>query len=402
MNIIHKLEMRENTLQNVVYVYYPTEYEFGLDFDKIKTRIVGVAEKIREFAVDNISKFTNETVLLILNGVVVGTVMLTQLVTNTGTETINKTKVPSVLETKIQNVQTNPKDLKISNEKPTIKTDTVNSINTSNLIYNNSNTIIPLKLQNGNIIQIGINDYLIGVVASEMPIDFNIESLKSQAVVSRTYTLRKNSAGIVLEENSKIQKYMSEKELKEIWNDSFNNYYTKIKNAVFSTSNEVLMYNNKLASTPYFLVSNGKTEDSINVWGDSTPYLKSVDSKFDITSKDYSSQKVIPKQDFCKKLNIEESSLKNIEITAKTIGDRISKISINRQIFDGSQIQKLLDLNSADFTITLSDNNVIIDVRGNGHGVGMSKYGANMLANKGYNYKEILNYYYKGTNIEKI
>ena len=94
--------------------------------------------------------------------------------------------------------------------------------------------------------------------------------------------------------------------------------------------------------------------------------------------------------------------IKNIEITAKTIGDRISKISINRQIFDGSQIQKLLDLNSADFTITLSDNNVIIDVRGNGHGVGMSKYGANMLANKGYNYKEILNYYYKGTNIEKI
>lgn len=397
MNIIHKLEMRDNALQNVVYVYYPAEYEFGLDFDKIKTRIVGVAEKIREFAVDNISKFTNDTVLLILNGVVVGTVMLTQLVSNVGVETMNKNKVPNVLETKIQNSETNTEDLKISNE--TTKT---NFINTSNLVYNNSNSIIPLKLQNGDIIQIGINDYIIGVVASEMPANFNIEALKAQAVISRTYTLRKNSAGIVLEKDSTIQKYMNEKELKNIWNDSFNNYYTKIKNAVYATSNEVLMYDNTLAYTPCFIVSNGKTEDSINVWGDNIPYLKSVDSKFDITSKDYSSQKIVTKQDFCKKLNIEENSLKNIEIISKTVGNRIDKISIDGQIFDGSQIQKLLELNSTDFTITLNDDSVIIDVKGSGHGVGMSKYGANALANKGYSYKEILDYYYKGTNLEKI
>lgn len=397
MNIIHKLEMRDNALQNVVYVYYPAEYEFGLDFDKIKTRIVGVAEKIREFAVDNISKFTNDTVLLILNGVVVGTVMLTQLVSNVGVETINKNKVPNVLETKIQNSETNTEDLKISNE-----TTNTNFINTSNLVYNNSNSIIPLKLQNGDIIQIGLNDYIIGVVASEMPANFNIEALKAQAVVSRTYTLRKNSAGIVLEKDSTIQKYMNEKELKNIWNDSFNNYYTKIKNAVYATSNEVLMYDNTLAYTPCFIVSNGKTEDSINVWGDNVPYLKSVDSKFDITSKDYSSQKIVTKQDFCKKLNIEENSLKNIEIISKTVGNRIDKISIDGQIFDGSQIQKLLELNSTDFTITLNDDSVIIDVKGSGHGVGMSKYGANALANKGYSYKEILDYYYKGTNLEKI
>lgn len=397
MNIIHKLEMRDNALQNVVYVYYPAEYEFGLDFDKIKTRIVGVAEKIREFAVDNISKFTNDTVLLILNGVVVGTVMLTQLVSNVGVETINKNKVPNVLETKIQNSETNTEDLKISNE-----TTNTNFINTSNLVYNNSNSIIPLKLQNGDIIQIGLNDYIIGVVASEMPANFNIEALKAQAVISRTYTLRKNSAGIVLEKDSTIQKYMNEKELKNIWNDSFNNYYTKIKNAVYATSNEVLMYDNTLAYTPCFIVSNGKTEDSINVWGDNIPYLKSVDSKFDITSKDYSSQKIVTKQDFCKKLNIEENSLKNIEIISKTVGNRIDKISIDGQIFDGSQIQKLLELNSTDFTITLNDDSVIIDVKGSGHGVGMSKYGANALANKGYSYKEILDYYYKGTNLEKI
>lgn len=397
MNIIHKLEMRDNALQNVVYVYYPAEYEFGLDFDKIKTRIVGVAEKIREFAVDNISKFTNDTVLLILNGVVVGTVMLTQLVSNVGVETINKNKVPNVLETKIQNSETNTEDLKISNE-----TTNTNFINTSNLVYNNSSSIIPLKLQNGDIIQIGLNDYIIGVVASEMPANFNIEALKAQAVVSRTYTLRKISAGIVLEKDSTIQKYMNEKELKNIWNDSFNNYYTKIKNAVYATSNEVLMYDNTLAYTPCFIVSNGKTEDSINVWGDNVPYLKSVDSKFDITSKDYSSQKIVTKQDFCKKLNIEENSLKNIEIISKTVGNRIDKISIDGQIFDGSQIQKLLELNSTDFTITLNDDSIIIDVKGSGHGVGMSKYGANTLANKGYSYKEILDYYYKGTNLEKI
>lgn len=401
MNIIHKLEMRDNALQNVVYVYYPAEYEFGLDFDKIKTRIVGVAEKIREFAVDNISKFTNDTVLLILNGVVVGTVMLTQLVTNVGVENMNKTKVPNVLETKIQSDETNTKNLKISDEKNNITTNT-NFTNTSNIVYNNSNSIIPLKLQNGNIIQIGLDDYIIGVVASEMPANYNIEALKAQAVVSRTYTLRKNSAGIILEKDSTIQKYMNEKELKNIWNDSFNNYYTKIKNAVYATSNEVLMYDNILAYTPCFIVSNGKTEDSINVWGDNVPYLKSVDSKFDITSKDYSSQKVITKSDFCKKLNIDENTLKNIKITNKTPGDRIDKISIDDQIFDGSQIQKLLDLKSADFTLTISDNNVVIDVKGSGHGVGMSKYGANALADKGYNYKEILDYYYKGTNIEKI
>lgn len=426
MNITHKLEVRNGVLQNVMYIYYPVEYEFSLDLDSIKTHVISVADKVREYALKNISKFSSESVLLILNGVAVGTVLLTQLVADTNLKNIPQNITQTVSEVEIEkpkNIDVSQAALKeieeipqetqsnninnyaqtVSNQKTTSST-TNNYNNTgsaSSIILSESKTIIPLKLTDGRIIQIGLEDYVVGVVASEMPAEFSTEALKAQAVAARTYALKKTAAGITLTTNSETQCYKTEAELRSMWGSSFDKYYTKVKNAVYSTSGECVTYNGNLIDALYFSTSNGKTEDSVNVWGNSIPYLKSVDSSFEIGANGYEATKTFSKTAVCQKLNIDEPSFSNIKILEKTVGDRIKKISIGGKTFDGVQIRTLLGLRSADFTITTSGDNVIITTRGFGHGVGMSQRGAHILAQRGWNYKDILRYYYTGVSITK-
>ncbi len=419
MNIIHKLEVRDGILQNVMYVYYPTEYEFSLDFQSIKRHVIGVTDKIRSYALNNISKFTNDTVLLILNGVIVGSLLLSQLIGNVDVKNIPQNIKNEVVQTtqstyqasapvaslskkKQNNVSTitsSPKP--IQNYTTSTSSFQENTTTTSDYITpSTSDEIITLKLASGEIIQLGLDDYLIGVLGAEMPAEFDTEALKAQAVTARTYALKKTNEGSILTTTVDTQSYKTENELKSMWGSSYNKYITKIKNAVYSTKYEVITYNNSLIDALYFSTSNGKTEEPINVWKYSEPYLKSVDSSFEIGSKEFYSQKTISKKEFCEKLDIDENETLNIEIKERTIGNRVKTISIANKNFDGVQIRTLFGLNSADFTITTSDDTIIFDVKGKGHGVGMSQRGANILAQRGWNYKDILHYYYTGVNIE--
>ncbi|MDO4282387.1 MAG: stage II sporulation protein D [Clostridia bacterium] len=421
MNIMHRLEVRNGVLQNVMYIYYPTEYEFALDFDSLKTHVISVTDKVREYALKNISRFSSESILLILNGVVVGTVLLTQLVADTNLKNIPQNisqNISKINVEKPKNIEVSQASLKEiskaetqdfpedpnspSNLLSTTNYTSTNSGSVSNLVLSESTTIIPLKLSDGKIIQIGLEDYIVGVVGSEMPAEFNTEALKAQAVAARTYALKKVAAGITLTTNSETQSYKSEKELKDMWGNSFNKYYTKVKNAVYSTSRECITYNGNLIDALYFSTSNGKTEEPINVWGYSAPYLKSVDSSFEIGANGYEATKTFSKTAFCNTLGIDEPSLTNIKIIEKTTGDRIKKISIGGKIFGGVELRTLLGLRSTDFSISTSGDNVIVTTRGYGHGVGMSQRGAHILATQnGWNYQQILKYYYTGVEITK-
>lgn len=139
MNIMHKLEMRDGTLQNVMYIYYPAEYEFSLDFNSIKTHVIGVVDKIRAYALENVSKFTNETVLLILNGVVIGSVMLTQLVSNIPTknnpknisQNISTSAIENLNNENIENPYISTSNDEKKNESISSENNTQNSQNTS-------------------------------------------------------------------------------------------------------------------------------------------------------------------------------------------------------------------------------------------------------------------------------
>lgn len=114
-----------------------------------------------------------------------------------------------------------------------------------------------------------------------MPASIHIEALKAQGVIARTYALNKLSKGITLTDNNSTQNYIDIDQMKNKWGANFDKYYNKIKNAVLSTEGVILKYNNEYIDAVYFSTNNGYTEDSVNIWGNDIPYLKSVESYWD-------------------------------------------------------------------------------------------------------------------------
>lgn len=243
-----------------------------------------------------------------------------------------------------------------------------------------------------------IEEYIIGVVAGEMPALFHKEALKAQAIASRTYLINHLQSNKTISNTTDDQVYLTEEEMKEKWKDDYKKYYNKIKEAVLSTKNLIMYYNNEPIKAYYFSTSNGYTASSISVFNENREYLTSVESPFD---KDNSHTITISKQDFCNKLNMlcNQISISNI---IKDNSNRISSITINNKTYTGIEIRKLLSLRSTDFTINIKENNIEIITKGYGHGVGMSQYGANNMAKLGFTYEEILKYYYQDIKIESI
>ncbi|MEG2348158.1 MAG: stage II sporulation protein D [Clostridia bacterium] len=422
MKIYHKIEEINNINQLVLYVDYPDEYEFGLDFDSIKKNINSVADTIRSYAMKNIGNIKDNTVLLVLNGVVVGTILITQL-TSPKLETIvqNPTsQIESSISDTLNDKNSEDANLKnienltnknLSKSAPTNQnsTDIVPPPTNSDKIKPSPSPVPPvqkekminLKLNNGKIISIRLEDYIIGVVGAEMPASFNIEALKAQAVAARTYALKKSSSGITLTASTSDQVYKTNNELKSQWGKLYDTYYNKVKNAVDTTNSEYITYAGNYIDALYFSCSNGKTEDSINVWGNSFSYLKSVDSSFDKNATNYLKNQSIPKSTISSKFGVDLKSISQISIKGKTIGDRVRIVTICGKDFTGVQVRTKLGLRSADFDISEDTNNIIFTTRGYGHGVGMSQYGANSMAASGKNYKEILKHYYTGIQIKK-
>lgn len=273
----------------------------------------------------------------------------------------------------------------------------ISSFNKATFLFSNNEKNIVVHLTDLNL-YLDLNDYITGVVASEMPALFNEEALKAQAVAARSFATSKMENNF-LELTSGIsdQVYSPNYKLKEKWVDDYNKYYNKISDCVKFTHNEVIKRDNKILRTYYFSMSNGYTENSQTVFNDTT--FTSVKSLENENTPNYKFQKTFTSEELQKILNISNINIQSIE---RSNTNHVSTITINNKVYSGIQFRKLLSLRSTDFTIDIQDNNYIITTTGYGHGVGMSQYGANQMAKNGSNYKEILNHYYENTEISEI
>lgn len=270
------------------------------------------------------------------------------------------------------------------------------------------NKVIRVKRVNKNRIDsVLLEDYVMGVVSGEMPISFNEEALKAQAVTARTYALKKASNSKndydVLDTTAN-QVYLDDQDLINKWSDSYDKNKQKIKNVITATKGEVILYNNELIDALYFSTSNGYTENSENVFSSEKPYLKSVDSKWDeVESPVFKTNVEVSKSTFFFNLGLEFSDKVVITNVSKTNTGRIKELYINGSKFSSNAVVKAFNLKSSSFDITVNEsNNVVFSVSGFGHGVGMSQYGANGMAKQGSDYKKILNHYYQNIEIKKI
>lgn len=248
-----------------------------------------------------------------------------------------------------------------------------------------------------------VETYLIGVVAAEMPASFNYEALKAQAVAARTYAyykIKNSNKDYDITTDTSSQAYIDVDKMKIKWKNDFDKYYEIVSSSVRDTKNQVITYDNEVISAYYFSMGNGKTENSMLVFGENKSYLQSVDS-YDGNLVNSITTIEIPKKDFCQKLSLECNEIEIKDIVTSSSG-RIESININNKKFTGVSIRNLLGLKSTDFTIQINETTIQITTKGYGHGVGMSQYGANSMANSGYSYKEILKHYYINTEIVDI
>lgn len=303
----------------------------------------------------------------------------------------NSVKPPSTSTTSSSKVDTKPNTNK--NEEST-KDESVKEESTVSKYY--------IKLNSGGSVQsMELEEYIVGVVAAEMPASFNPEALKAQAIAARTYAVKKTSQGKTLINSTADQVYKTTAQMKNTWGSQYNYYYNRVKSAVDATQGLVLKYSGEYIDAQYSAMTNGKTELPEYVWSFSRPYLQCVSSMWDEQVKNFKVTKSFSYDTVSKSLGQNISKDTSIEVLKRTVSDRVEKIKIGERTYTGVEVRSSLGLRSTDFTIELGDT-VNITTKGYGHGVGMSQYGANVAANQGYTYSQILSHYYVGAVISNI
>lgn len=249
--------------------------------------------------------------------------------------------------------------------------------------------------------------YVQGVVAAEMPVTFHEEALKAQALAARTYALRTTEKGVKpIAKDVSAQVFYTEEERKKNWGKAFSKNEKKVQEAVQATAGEVIFYEDEMISAMFFSTSNGQTEAAKNFSGTDIPYLQSVESVGeDELTPAYKEETKIPLEKWNEALGVnwDERTFESLQLIRNSSG-RVQRIEVDGFEKEGREVREQLNLRSTDFDIAfdLTNQLVLIDTVGYGHGVGMSQYGAEALAQQGFTAAEIAEHYYQGTSIKKI
>ena len=260
--------------------------------------------------------------------------------------------------------------------------------------------------------ELPLEEYLVGVVLSEMPMSFEMEALKAQAVAARTFAMRQKENGKHLDfdlcgQSSCCQAWTEQDALKEKLGDSWERYWKKAEMAVKSTAGQVLTFQGELIDAVYFSCSGGITEDAVAVWGAEVPYLQSVESPGEEAAGKFHTEVELSREEFCATV-LEAQPLADLSGSARnwlgkvkrTEGGGVEEMIIGGCVFKGTELRRLFGLNSTNFTLEEKGKQLVFSVYGYGHRVGMSQYGANAMAADGCTWEEIVAHYYEGVEIE--
>ncbi len=283
--------------------------------------------------------------------------------------------------------------------------------------------VVLRRASTGALETIELEEYVKGVVAAEMPALFHIEALKAQAVLARTYIVRRmrvfggpgdpdNAKADISDDPARGQAWLDQSALRERWGAlNFAGYWAKISKAVDETAGIVVSYSGDLIETAYHSTCGGRTEDSGAVWQVSLPYLQPVECLWDRHSPHQERLVTLSWAELERKLGVSSGVLAVaassgsggvMSVVSKTPGDRVKQISIGDLVRTGVEIRRALELSSARFTVAETPKGVTLTVRGYGHGVGMCQYGADGLATQGKKYAEIIAHYFSGVTLRPI
>lgn len=274
-------------------------------------------------------------------------------------------------------------------------------------------TIKLLHRSDGSIEELNMNEYLYGVVSAEMPANYELEALKAQAIVARTYTIyqvkngTKHENADVCDSSTCCQAWITKENRLARWEPNVRDeYWNKIVEAVNSTNKKYITYDGEPINAFFHSNSGGKTELAINVWGGNLPYLQVVETAGEEAYSAYSSEAIFSKDSLIVKMreNYSDFSISfkeedPIKILEYTESGRVKKIKIGNKEISGVEARKIFGLKSSNFNVEINNDNIKFSVIGYGHGVGLSQSGSDVLAKQGYRCDEIIKYYFKDVEI---
>lgn len=284
--------------------------------------------------------------------------------------------------------------------------------------YKEYKTLKILDITTGKVEEVSAFDYVVGAVCAEMPATFEHEALKAQAVAAYTYAVRQARKAEIApdselcgayfsNDSSKYQAYFTENQAMQYYGDNYEEYMQKIISAVSEVKGEYIAYEDEPIIAAFHSLSAGKTESAKNVWGGDISYLTSVESEYDIKSPKFMEVYEYTEKEVKEMLEKAFDGIKLSDDPKKWFSDiktsdagTVITLKAGDKQVTGQEIRSALSLRSAVFEINY-DEGFKITVKGCGHGVGMSQYGANEMAKSGSDYKEILTHYYSGVEIKK-
>ncbi|MFZ5827446.1 MAG: stage II sporulation protein D [Bacillota bacterium] len=277
------------------------------------------------------------------------------------------------------------------------------------------------------IVEIPLGEYLKSVVAGEMPPEFEMEALKAQFVVARTYTVRRmkqfNGKGgcpqqpeaDVCADYATHQAYVTPDELvKKHGKLTASSFWRRLAEAQAATAGQVLTYKGELIDALYHAVSGRATENAADYFTQPLPYLVSVDDRWGAHSPKLITQTRFSPEAFARALRggsngstlavtaATKTGRSPVQITARTETGRVKRVQVGELTLTGREFRERLGLRSTDFRVFLQGGELVIETHGDGHGVGMSQYGADGMARAGKTYEEILTHYYKGVTLSRL
>ena len=307
---------------------------------------------------------------------------------------------------------------KIANDTNEIKENNVEEIQMTDYDYKQYDTIKLLHADTGEIEELPLDTYLLGVVSAEMPANFEQEALNAQALVARTYTIYsivhsggKHGEADICDDSTCCQAWISKEDRMARWDEAERELnWRKIENAVNTTAGKIITYNGEVIDAFFHSNSGGATEAPVNVWGGTNyPYLQSVETAGEDAYSQYSSEMVLTKEELKNKILakhsdfiIDYSQSDCIQILEYTESGRVKTIKIGNLNLSGVEVRTLLGLRSANFEVSIEGENIKFAVKGYGHGVGMSQTGADSMAKQGNNYEEIVKHFYTGVEITEM
>lgn len=282
--------------------------------------------------------------------------------------------------------------------------------------YKQYGTIKLLHLKTGIVEDVAIDTYLCNVVSAEMPADFDIEALKAQAIVARTYTIykirnKKHENADICDSSNCCQAWISKEDRLARWDESLReSNWNKIEEAVNDTKGKIITYQNEPINAFFHSNSGGKTEVPVNVWGGSGyPYLQTVETSGEDSYTQYASEVILTEQELLDKLKtkysdiaIDFSNLQDIKILEYTDSNRVKTVKFGNHNISGVEARTLLGLKSANFSITQDNGKIKFSVKGYGHGVGMSQTGADSMAKQGNSAEQIIHHFYTDVEIKEV